>query len=111
MDGCIVSECQRPSAGSSVSASGPDQIVRRAAATANATLTDFVVAAAVAEAVLADRTQFALDPGQWARFADLLDRPPHDKPGLERLFAKPSVFSAESGLKDVRAIPRRHEGG
>ena len=94
-------------------ASGPDELVRHAAATAEMTLTDVVVDAAVTEAerVLADRTRFALDPGQWARFADLLDRPPHDKPGLERLFAKPSVFSAESGSKDVRAIPRRHEGG
>ncbi len=74
-----------------------DQFVRHAAATANTTLTGFVVDAAVAEAerVLADRTRFALDPVQWARFADLLDRPPHDKPGLERLFSKPSVSSAE----------------
>lgn len=77
-------------------ASGTDQIVRHAAATANARLTDFVVAAAVAEAerVLADRTQFALDPGQWTRFAELLDRTSQENPGLEKLFAKPSVFSA-----------------
>jgi uncharacterized protein (DUF1778 family) len=78
-------------------ASGPDQLVRYAAATAERTLPDFVVDAAVAEAerVLADRTRFALDQGQWARFADLLDRPVFNKPGLERLFSKPSVFSAE----------------
>lgn len=43
-----------------------DQFVRQAATTANTTLTDFVVDAAVAEAerVLADRTQVALDPVQ-----------------------------------------------
>lgn len=74
-----------------------DQFVPHAAATANTTLTGFVVDAAVAEAerVLADRTRFALDPVHWARFADLRNRLPHDKPGLERLFSKPSVFSAE----------------
>ena len=78
-------------------ASRPDQLVRYAAATAERTLTDFAVDVAVAEAkrVLADRTRFALDRGPWARFADLLDRPVYDKPGLERLFSKPSVFSAE----------------
>ena len=74
-----------------------DHIVRQVASTANTTLTDFVVDAAVTEAerVLADRTQFALDPVEWARFVELLDRLRHDKPGLERLFSKPSVFSAE----------------
>lgn len=58
-------------------ASETDQVVRHAATTANATLTDFVVDAAVTEAerVLPGRTQFALDPVEWARFADSLDRP------------------------------------
>lgn len=74
-----------------------DRIVRQAADTAERTLTDFVVDAAVVEAerVLADRTQFVLDADQWDRFVELLDRSPLEKPGLEKLFSKPSVFAAE----------------
>ncbi len=74
-----------------------DQLVRQAAATAERTLTDFVVDAAVIEAerLLADRTQFVLEAEQWNRFVELLDRSPQDNPGLERLFSKPSVFAAE----------------
>lgn len=80
-------------------ASETDHIVRQAASTANTTLTDFVVDAAVTEAerVLADRTQFALDPVEWARFVELLDRPPRDKPGLEKLFSQSSVFAVTRG--------------
>jgi uncharacterized protein (DUF1778 family) len=73
-----------------------DRLVRQAAATSQRTLTDFVVDAAVLEAerLLADRTEFALERQQWERFVELLDRSPRDNPGLERLFSKPSVFSA-----------------
>jgi uncharacterized protein (DUF1778 family) len=76
-------------------ASETDQVVRQAAETAERTLTDFVVDAAVVEAerVLADRTQFVLAADQWERFVELLDRPPQEKPGLEKLFSQPSVFS------------------
>lgn len=74
-----------------------DRLVRQAAATTERTLTDFVVDAAVVEAerLLADRTQFVLEADQWSRFVELLDRSPQDNPGLEKLFAKPSVFAAE----------------
>jgi uncharacterized protein (DUF1778 family) len=74
-----------------------DLLVRQAADTADRTLTDFVIDAALLEAerVLADRTQFILDDQQWARFVELLDRPPKQKPELEKLFSKPSIFSAE----------------
>jgi uncharacterized protein (DUF1778 family) len=74
-----------------------DRLVRQAAEAAERTLTDFVVDAAVVEAerLLADRTRFVLEPEQWDRFVELLDRPPQENPGLRRLFAKPSVFSAE----------------
>ena len=74
-----------------------DLLVRQAADTADRTLTDFVIDAALlqAERVLADRTQFILDDQQWVRFVELLDRPPEQKPGLEKLFSKPSIFSAE----------------
>jgi uncharacterized protein (DUF1778 family) len=72
-----------------------DRLVRQAAQTAERTLTDFVVDAAVVEAerLLADRTQFVLSAGQWERFVELLDRSPQDNPCLAKLFAKPSVFS------------------
>jgi len=78
-------------------ASETDQLVRQAAETADRTLTDFVVDAAVVEAerVLADRTQFVLDSEQWNRFVEILDRSPQENPGLDTLFSKPSVFAAE----------------
>lgn len=78
-------------------ASETDQLVRQAAETADRTLTDFVIDAAVVEAgrVLADRKQFVLDTAQWNRFVELLDRSPRENPGLEKLFSKPSVFSSE----------------
>ena len=78
-------------------ASDTDQLVRQAAETADQTLTDFVVDAAVVEAerVLADRTQFVLDAERWDRFVELLDRAPQENPGLEKLFSKPSVFTTE----------------
>jgi uncharacterized protein (DUF1778 family) len=74
-----------------------DRLVRQAAETAERTLTAFVVEAAVVEAerLLADRTRFVLEAGQWGRFVELLDRPPQVNPGLERLFSKPNAFSAE----------------
>lgn len=72
-----------------------DRLVRRAAASSQRTLTDFVVDAAVLEAerLLADRTAFALERQQWERFVELLDRPPRDNPGLAKLFSRPSVFT------------------
>jgi uncharacterized protein (DUF1778 family) len=72
-----------------------DRLVRRAAATSQRTLTDFVIDAAVVEAerLLADRTAFALEPEQWELFVEILDRPPRDNPGLAKLFSQPSVFS------------------
>lgn len=73
-----------------------DRLVRQAAEAAERTLTDFVVDAAVIEAVrlLADRTQFVLDGERWDRFVELLDRSPQENPGLEKLFSTPSIFSA-----------------
>jgi len=73
-----------------------DRLLREAAQRTGKTLTTFVVDAVVVEAerVLADRTQFTLEAEQWTRFVELLDRPPQNKPGLEKLFAKPSVLAA-----------------
>lgn len=72
-----------------------DSIVRQAARSADRTLTQFVVDAAVVEAerILADRTQFVLRREEWARVVEILDRPPRENPGLKKLFSRPSVFS------------------
>lgn len=73
-----------------------DRLVRQAAETADRTLTDYVVGAAVIEAerLLADRTHFVLEPDRWERFVELLDRPPQDNPALRELLSKRSVFDA-----------------
>lgn len=69
-------------------------VVRRAAQERHQNLTDFVLAAALAEAerVLADRTSFPLDEERWNEFVDAIDRPVRDNPGLDKLFDKPNVF-------------------
>ena len=74
-----------------------DRVVREAAETADRSLTEFVVDAAVheAERLLADRTRFSLAPEQWEQFVELLDRPPRNNPGLDTLFARPRVFDAD----------------
>jgi uncharacterized protein (DUF1778 family) len=75
-------------------AADADALVRRAAKASDRTLTDFVVEAAMIEAdrVLGDRTRFVLEPEEWERFVDALDRAPQENPGLAKLFSKPSVF-------------------
>jgi uncharacterized protein (DUF1778 family) len=71
-----------------------DQVVRAAALTADRSLADFVVGAAVgqAERVLADSTRFVLDEPAWSAFVDLLDRPVLEPAGLRDLLATGSVF-------------------
>lgn len=74
-----------------------DRLVREAAAASGQTLTRFVVGSAslAADHVLAHRTSFALERWRWERFVELLDRPPRDNPGLERLFSQRRVFNGE----------------
>lgn len=76
-------------------ASSTDELVRQAAQTCERSLTEFVVDAARVEAerILVDRTHFVLSPERWARFVEILDRPPQDNPGLKRLFSRPSAFT------------------
>jgi uncharacterized protein (DUF1778 family) len=71
-----------------------DEIVRAASNVAETSYSSFVRDAAVAEArrILADRTQFKLDPAQWQELNDLLDRPPRIPEGLRKLYSRPSVF-------------------
>jgi uncharacterized protein (DUF1778 family) len=71
-----------------------DQLVREAAKAAHSSLTAFVVGAAIAEAerVVADRTRFLLDPPEWKRFVEVLDRPVQPKPAAAKLLEEPGVF-------------------
>lgn len=75
-------------------AESEDDLVRAASEADETSLTNFVRAAAVSEArrVLADRTRFELPLSDWEQFLALLDRPAQVPQGLEKLFAKPSVF-------------------
>lgn len=75
-------------------AESEDAAVRAASDLADTSFTSFIRLAAVSEArrILADRTRFELEPEDWRRFMDMLDRPPEVPDGLRDLFAKPSVF-------------------
>ncbi len=70
------------------------QLIRRAAAALDKSVTDFVLdsASAAAEKVLADRRWFMLDDEQWDRFNELLDAPVKESPRLRRTLATPTVF-------------------
>ena len=74
-----------------------DRLVREAAEAAHRTRTDFVVDGAVLEAerLLADRTQFVLDSDAVGPVRRGPRSPAARQPGAQKLFAKPSVFSAE----------------
>lgn len=71
-----------------------DELVRAASDVAETSYSSFVRGAAVSEArrILAERSQFKLDPGNWQEFNALLDRPPPVPDGLRDLFSRPSVF-------------------
>jgi uncharacterized protein (DUF1778 family) len=71
-----------------------DEVVRAASDAAETSYSSFVRGAAVSEArrVLADRTQFRLDPAKWQEFNELLERSPRIPAGLRKLYSKPSVF-------------------
>lgn len=74
-----------------------DQLIRRAAASLDKSVTDFVLdsATTAAEQVLADRRWFMLDEEQWSRFEALLDAPLTDSPRLRGLLTTPTVFDAK----------------
>ena len=68
--------------------------IRRGAASAGTSVSEFVVSAAVerAERELAERTRFVLDEEDWARFVALLDRPPREIPEVRELLRADDVF-------------------
>jgi len=73
------------------------QLIRKAAAALNKSMTDFVLesATANAERVLADRRWFVLSGEDWGRFEALLDAPVLDTPKLKRLLSEPTVFDSD----------------
>ncbi len=72
-----------------------DQMLRRAAAVTDRTLTDFIVDSAVerAERVLADRRWFLASPEQWDEFNRLLDLPLPTTSKFDALAARESPFA------------------
>lgn len=75
-------------------AESEDALVRAACELRGAAFTAFIREAALTEAshVLADRTKFELDPPDWERFTELLERPVGVPGGLRELYSKPSAF-------------------
>lgn len=73
------------------------QLIKRAAAALDKTMTEFVLesATASAERVLADRRWFVLSGEDWERLEVLLDEPALDTPKLKRLLSEPTVFDRE----------------
>lgn len=73
------------------------QLIRRAAAAMDKSVTDFVLesATANAERVLADRRWFALSEEQWDDFETLLDAPVAQTPKLAALLGEPTVFDSD----------------
>lgn len=75
-----------------------EQLLRRAAAATDRTMTDFILDSAVeqAERVLADRRWFMATEEQWAEFQRLLDAPLPSTARFERLAARPSPFTEKA---------------
>ncbi|MGI9185759.1 MAG: DUF1778 domain-containing protein [Solirubrobacteraceae bacterium] len=74
-------------------AGSDDQLFRSAAATANESLSEFLVESGRerAERLLADRARFLLPPAQWRAFAAALDRAPREIPELVELLRRPRL--------------------
>lgn len=68
-----------------------DELIRRAAAQAGQSVSEFLTSSAVERAheVLADQRTFVLDDATWDAFAAVLDEPPRPDPRLVELFARP----------------------
>jgi uncharacterized protein (DUF1778 family) len=70
------------------------QTLTAAARAAHRSVSDFVLASALARAeeALIERQRFELDAGRWAAFMAALDAPPREAPRLQRLFREPTPF-------------------
>lgn len=74
----------------------PEQrdLIDHAASLMGKNRSDFMLEAACerAQSVVLDQVHFTLDAGKFQQFLDLLDVPPEQNPGLERLFALKSPW-------------------
>jgi uncharacterized protein (DUF1778 family) len=70
------------------------QMLQKAAAAAQRSVSDFVLESALARAeeTLADRRHFGLNAEQWEAFMMALDAPSHELPRIKRLFSEASIF-------------------
>jgi uncharacterized protein (DUF1778 family) len=70
------------------------EVLRRAAAATDTTLTDFVLNSAVdrAEKILADRRWFSVSPTQWDLFVEMLDAPLPSTAKFHALQQRPDPF-------------------
>lgn len=68
-----------------------DHLFRQAAAVLGQSVSEFLIEGGRqrAEAILCDRTQFALDRYAWKAFAAALDRPAEANPAVVRLLRRP----------------------
>ena len=71
-----------------------EQVLRRAAAATDHTMTDFILDSAVehAQRVLADRRWFSASEEQFEEFVRLLDAPLPSTDKFNKLFTRPSRF-------------------
>lgn len=68
--------------------------IARAAASAGMSVSAFILDSASerAQRTLADQRDFALNPGQWRAFTEVLDQPARSLPRLQRLLREPSIL-------------------
>lgn len=73
-----------------------EALLRRAAAAAHASLTDFILDSAcrAAEQTLLNQRLFLVEESRLQSFLEVLDRPEADNPGLRELFSRPSPWDA-----------------
>lgn len=67
-----------------------DELFRRAAEAVDESVSEFLVESGRtrAEMILADRTEFALDPKSWRAFNDALERPAEVRPAVVELLRR-----------------------
>jgi uncharacterized protein (DUF1778 family) len=74
------------------------RVLQTAAATANRSVSAFVLESALERAAetLPDRPRFSLGPGQWKEFQALLDAEPRSNRRLTELLRRPGFFDSRS---------------
>ena len=72
-----------------------EAVLRRAAAVANKSMTDFILDSAcqAAEQTLLDQRLFVVSPNRAVTLLELLDRPEHDNAGLADLFSRKTPWA------------------